>query len=112
MNLWSALGEIFTKFENNACKILNACYTMKKGANGSTVNLKTKEFIKLCFVLVLPRRPNTQGYVYLMLNERFTSIFLKFFSFSLAIGIAWKKKLSQQWIHLFIEKLMVQILSR
>jgi len=66
---------------------------MKKGANGKnygcTMILKSR---RVRFVLVLTRRPNMQGYVYLMLDERFMNIFSQVFAFALTIGIASKKK--------------------
>jgi len=41
MNELYAMDEIFTKLKNKTCKFLNACYSMKEGANrknfGSTI---------------------------------------------------------------------------
>jgi len=48
-----------------------------------------------------------------MLDKWFTNIFSQVFAFALTIGIALKKKnLAQQWICLFMEKLMFQISSQ
>ena len=108
------MGEIFTKSKKkNSVIFLSVGFTVKEAENyGSIMIPKARGVRKSCCMSVLPSREKYQRWFALRRMNGSLSFLTHIFVFSLVVEKAQKTILTQQWIHLLMENLMMQVASR